>query len=43
MIVPQAVLLTLFIWALFDYLLSISWPQTYLGSWFTWVESIPSV
>ena len=43
MIIPYAIILTIFIWWVFDYLLSIPWPQTYLGVWFPWFKFIPSV
>jgi hypothetical protein len=43
LIIPQAILLTIFIWVVFDYLLTIPWPQTYLGVWFPWFKFIPSV
>jgi TctA family transporter len=43
LIIPQAVGLTAFIYLMFDYLLSIPWPQTYLGVWFPWFKFIPSV
>ena len=43
-VVPQAVLLTVFIWFLFDQLLTIPWPPTYLGGWFPALKGfIPSV
>jgi hypothetical protein len=43
-IVPYAVLLTVFIWIVFDQLLTIPWPPTYLGTWFPAVKGlIPSV
>ena len=42
-IIPYAIILTIFIWWVFDYLLSIPWPQTYLGIWFPWFKFIPSV
>jgi TctA family transporter len=43
-IVPYAVLLTVFIWIVFDQLLTIPWPPTYLGGWFPGLKGlIPSV
>jgi hypothetical protein len=44
LVIPQAAGLTVFIWVVFDKLLTIPWPQTYLGIWFPVVkEFIPSV
>jgi hypothetical protein len=43
LVIPQAVGLTLFIWYVFDQLLTIPWPPTYLGSWFPAFKMIPSV
>jgi hypothetical protein len=43
-VVPYAVLLTLFIWIVFDQLLTIPWPPTYLGGWVPALKGlIPSV
>jgi len=43
-IVPYAVLLTVFIWIVFDQLLTIPWPPTYLGGWVPALKGlIPSV
>jgi TctA family transporter len=43
-VVPQAICLTVFIWFLFDQLLTIPWPPTYLGAWIPalkgWVPSV---
>ncbi|MFN3891852.1 MAG: tripartite tricarboxylate transporter permease [Beijerinckiaceae bacterium] len=44
LVVPQAIALTVFIWFLFDQLLTIPWPPTYLGTWFPALKGmIPSV
>jgi hypothetical protein len=33
-----------FIWFVFDQLLTIPWPPTYLGGWFPWLKAfVPSV
>jgi hypothetical protein len=39
----QAAGLTVFIWYVFDKLLTIPWPQTYIGLWFPVLKMIPSV
>ena len=42
--IPQAICLTVFIWFVFDQLLTIPWPPTYLGTWAPWLkEFIPSI
>lgn len=43
LVLPQAVGLTLFIWVVFDQLLTIPWPQTLLGSLFPALKAIPSL
>ena len=44
LIVPQAVLLTIFIYIVFDQLLTIPWPPTYLGEWVPALKGmIPSI
>jgi len=43
LVIPQAVILTIFVCVVFDLLLSIPWPQTYLGVWFPCFKFIPSV
>jgi TctA family transporter len=44
LVIPQAICLTVFIWFVFDQLLTIPWPPTYLGSWFPALkEFIPSL
>ncbi len=44
LVIPQAIGLTVFIWFVFDQLLTIPWPPTYLGSWAPWLkEFIPSL
>jgi hypothetical protein len=44
LVIPQAVILTIFVYVLFDQLLTIPWPQTYLGGWFPALKGlIPSV
>ena len=42
-VLPQAALLTIFIYILFDQLLSIPWPQTLLGQLIPALRFIPSV
>jgi TctA family transporter len=43
LVIPQAVGLTLFIYIVFDQLLTIPWPQTLLGIYFPGMKFIPSV
>ena len=44
LVIPQAIGLTVFIWFVFDQLLTIPWPPTYLGGWAPWLkEFIPSI
>jgi TctA family transporter len=43
LVIPQAAALTVFIYVLFDYLLTIPWPPTLLGQWFPAMKFIPSV
>jgi hypothetical protein len=43
LVLPQAALLTLFIYVVFDWLLSIPWPPTLLGNLVPALKSIPSV
>jgi hypothetical protein len=44
LVIPQAAGLTVFIWVVFDKLLSIPWPQTYMGVWFPILKDyIPSI
>ena len=44
LVIPQAIGLTVFIWFVFDQLLTIPWPPTYLGTWAPWLkEFIPSI
>ena len=44
LVIPQAIGLTVFIWFVFDQLLTIPWPPTYLGTWAPWLkEFIPSL
>ncbi len=44
LIIPQAVLLTLFIYVMFDQMLTIPWPPSLLGTWFPVLKGlIPSV
>ncbi len=44
LVVPQAICLTVFIWFVFDQLLTIPWPPTYLGTAMPWLkEFIPSI
>ncbi|MDP2354923.1 MAG: tripartite tricarboxylate transporter permease [Beijerinckiaceae bacterium] len=40
LVVPQAIGLTVFIWFVFDQLLTIPWPPTFLGSWAPWLKDI---
>jgi hypothetical protein len=40
---PMAMITTVFVWLLFDWLLSIPWPGSYLGDfWPVWKEKFPS-
>jgi TctA family transporter len=43
LVLPQAIGLTLFIYIVFDQLLTIPWPQTLLGTWFPGMKFLPSV
>jgi hypothetical protein len=44
LVIPQAAGLTVFIWVVFDKLLAIPWPQTYIGMWFPILKDyIPSL
>ncbi len=43
LVIPQAIGLTIFIWYVFDQLLSIPWPPTLMGGWFPALKFIPSV
>jgi TctA family transporter len=47
LVLPQAIGLTLFIYIVFDQLLTIPWPQTLLGQhvapWLPWLKLIPSL
>jgi TctA family transporter len=44
LVIPQAAGLTVFIWVVFDKLLTIPWPQTYVGVWFPILKDyIPSL
>lgn len=43
LVIPMAAVMTFFIYGLFDQLLAISWPQTYLGTLFPALKAIPSV
>ena len=44
LVIPQAICLTVFIWFVFDQLLTIPWPPTYLGGWAPWLKAfIPSI
>jgi hypothetical protein len=42
-VIPQAIGLTVFIYVVFDQLLTVPWPQTVLGSWIPALKFIPSV
>src|SRR5207302_1408438 len=42
-VLPYAAFMTLFIYFLFDQLLAIPWPPTYLGDFFPALKAIPSV
>ena len=42
-IVPQVVILTGFMYIVFDRLLYIPWPPTLAGSWFPVLKMIPSI
>ena len=43
LVLPQAIILTLFIYVLFDQLLLIPWPSTLLGTWLPALKVIPSM
>ena len=43
LVIPQAVFLTIFIYIVFDYFLSIPWPPTIIGGWFPALKFIPSI
>jgi TctA family transporter len=44
LVIPQAIILTVFIYFVFDQLLTIPWPPTYLGAWFPALKGmIPSI
>jgi hypothetical protein len=44
LVIPQAVILTIFVYILFDQLLTIPWPPTMLGQWVPALKGmIPSV
>jgi len=43
LVLPQAIGLTLFIYIVFDRLLTIPWPQTLLGTFFPILKAIPSL
>lgn len=44
LVVPQAIGLTVFIWFVFDQLLTIPWPPTTFGTWFPFLKAwIPSM
>ena len=43
-VIPQAIGLTIFIWFLFDQLLTIPWPPTFLGTAAPWLKDfVPSL
>ena len=42
-VLPQAIGLTVFIYVVFDQLLTVPWPQTVLGGWIPALKIIPSV
>ncbi|MBX9760073.1 MAG: tripartite tricarboxylate transporter permease [Beijerinckiaceae bacterium] len=44
LVIPQAIGLTVFIWFVFDQLLTIPWPPTVFGGWFPFLKQwIPSI
>jgi hypothetical protein len=43
LVLPQAIFMALFIYVVFDKLLTIPWPQTVLGTWLPAFKVIPSV
>jgi putative tricarboxylic transport membrane protein len=43
LVIPQAIGLTIFIYVVFDQLLTIPWPPTFLGDWIPALKIIPSV
>jgi hypothetical protein len=42
-VIPYMLCITIFIYFLFDQLLAIPWPPTYLGDFFPALKAIPSV
>jgi TctA family transporter len=42
-VLPYAIIMTMFIYFLFDQLLAIPWPPTYIGDFFPALKAIPSV
>jgi len=43
LIIPQMIGITAFLWVLFDWLLTIPWPPTLIGTWFPALKWLPSV
>ena len=43
LVIPQAICLTIFIYAVFDQMLTIPWPQTLMGGWFPALKFVPSL
>jgi len=43
LVLPQAIVLTGFIYYVFDLLLHLAWPETLLGSWFPALKAVPSM
>lgn len=43
LVLPQAIFMTVFIYVVFDKLLTIPWPQTLIGTWLPALKVIPSV
>jgi hypothetical protein len=43
LVLPQAIIMALFIYVVFDKLLTIPWPRTLLGTWLPAFKVIPSV
>jgi hypothetical protein len=42
-VLPQAIGLTAFVWFVFDYLLNLAWPETWLGTAWPLFKAVPSL
>ena len=43
LVITYAIVLVLFIWFVFDNVMSFPWPPTLIGQWFPALKAIPSV